>query len=85
MPARHTRRQRPAPRHSPDRAGHRRQDAATKIITVSLPEDLLRRLDQAARSAYLSRSAFLRDLTRRYLAEQAFGAPLAARKAAPRP
>ena len=69
---------RPVPRRSSagqqlDGDGRRRDESATKIITVSLPEELLQRLDQAARSAYLSRSAFLRDLTRRYLAARKAG------------
>ena len=83
MPTRHVRRQRPVPRCLVSRRAEararldgdsrRRDESATKIITVSLPEELLQRLDQAARSAYLSRSAFLRDLTRRYLAARKAG------------
>jgi len=39
-------------------------------INVSLPEGLLRQLDQAAREAHTSRSAFLAQAAKRYLDEK---------------
>ena len=39
-------------------------------VNVSLPEDVLRDLDQAAREAQVSRSAFLVQAVKRYLEER---------------
>jgi metal-responsive CopG/Arc/MetJ family transcriptional regulator len=40
---------------------------SAKVINISLPEDLLREIDEAARSDSRTRSEFLREAARTYM------------------
>lgn len=42
----------------------------TKLITISLPSDLLKEIEQIARKEHRTRSEFVRETVRQYLAKE---------------
>ncbi|MHB9027570.1 MAG: CopG family ribbon-helix-helix protein, partial [Candidatus Latescibacterota bacterium] len=42
----------------------------TKLITISLPSDLLKKIEQLARKEHRTRSEFVRETVRQYLARE---------------